>query len=296
MLALTFKKMGKEVFLLFEEDFYFFSNELPALEVYEFAGGFHEKTCYLSDLSLKSKETIKLDSSDVIHMRIDPPFDSRYQRYLWMLDFLGHFGVRVVNNPKGIMLHNEKLHAFKQKDNLIPSFVGTSMNGFMSFIMKMRDLNYKSIILKPLDSFSGIGVEKVELGDKYVKEIFKRKVEENTGAIICQPFIEEVTKGEIRALFYAGKELGSIIKIPQEGEYLANIAQGATFEKYILPSNIRSMCEEMAWELKAFDVPLLAFDILANSITEVNVTCPGLIVEVSHALGENLAEKIGKSF
>lgn len=296
MMALTFKKQGKEVFLLFEEDLYLLNQGLPTLEVHEFSGEFHESGTYLSNVTVQTKISLKLEPKDVIHMRLDPPFDSRYLRYLWMLDYFHHLGVRIVNNPKGIMLHNEKLHPFRTKDMSTTSYVGSSLDGFQSFVMRMRDANYKELILKPLDNFSGIGVEKIEITSKYLNETFKRKVQENSGPVIAQPFIKEVYDGELRSLFYAGKELGTIIKRPQEGDFLTNIAQGATFEKFQLPSTLRNVCEEIAWDLKEFDVPFIAFDILGNSITEINLTCPGLIVEVSYALGENLAETIGKSF
>ncbi len=296
MMALTFKKQGKEVYLLFEEDFYLLNHGLPTLEVYEFSGDFHQSGAYLSGINLQTKLNIKLTAKDVIHMRLDPPFDSRYLRYLWMLDFLHHQGVRIVNNPKGIMFHNEKLHAFKQKDGGTPSFVGTSLEGFLSFAMRIKDQNFKELVLKPLNSFSGIGVEKLEVNSKYLKETFNRKIQENVGPIIAQPFLKEVYEGELRAIFYAGKELGTIIKKPEEGDFLTNIAQGATFEQYTLPSTLRNICEEIAWDLKEYDVPFIAFDILGEHITEINLTCPGLLVEVSYALKKNLAEVIGNSF
>jgi glutathione synthase len=295
-MALTFKKQGKEVYFLFEEDFYLLNQGLPNLDVHEFSGSFHESGFYLNDVTLATKLSLKLEPKDIIHMRLDPPFDSRYMRYLWMLDYLHHQGVRIVNNPRGIMINNEKLMAFKQREMSIPSFVGTSHEGFHSFMLRMKDSNYKEMILKPLDNFSGIGVEKMELNSKYVKDAFARKVEELSGPVIAQPFMKEVYDGELRALFYAGKELGTIIKKPQDGDYLANIAQGAMFEKYQLPATMRNICEEIAWDLKEFDVPFIAFDILGTNITEINLTCPGLIVEVSYALKENLAEVIGKSF
>jgi len=39
-------------------------------------------------------------------------------------------------------------------------------------------------------------------------------------------------------------------------------------------------------------VDWVAFDILADSITEVNITCPGLLTEVSYAHKKNLADTL----
>ena len=38
----------------------------------------------------------------------------------------------------------------------------------------------------------------------------------------------------------------------------------------------------------------IAFDILNDYLQEVNITCPGLLVEVSEAVGKNLAKDIIK--
>jgi glutathione synthase len=43
-------------------------------------------------------------------------------------------------------------------------------------------------------------------------------------------------------------------------------------------------------------VNFIAYDILAGAVTEVNVTCPGLLVEVSYALNENMAHVYAHSF
>jgi glutathione synthase len=39
-------------------------------------------------------------------------------------------------------------------------------------------------------------------------------------------------------------------------------------------------------------VDWLAFDILGDANTEVNITCPGLLVEVSYAHKKNLADVV----
>ena len=38
----------------------------------------------------------------------------------------------------------------------------------------------------------------------------------------------------------------------------------------------------------------MAFDVLGDSPSEVNITCPGLLVEVSNAHGKNLGLEIVK--
>ena len=73
---------------------------------------------------------------------------------------------------------------------------------------------------------------------------------------------------------------------------MANIAQGATFEKTELSTRVKNKCDAMACFLNERGVPWVAFDVLAGKISEANTTCPGLLVEVSKAYEENLAHKI----
>jgi glutathione synthase len=234
------------------------------------------------------QKVIELQKGDVIHMRLDPPFDSHYLRVLWMLDHLVTQGIQVMNHPRGIMLFNEKLYAYR-KEGSVASFVGENLKLAQQFV---QNLNPKpsGLIIKPMDLYSGIGVEKLSL-EKWEKR-FEEKVIELDGPVIVQPFVEAVTKGEIRSLYFKQQEIGTILKTPKDGEFLSNIAQGATFGVHALSVTARARAEAIVKELAAFGVDWVAFDILGDAVTEVNITCPGLLVEVSFAYKKNLADAI----
>jgi glutathione synthase len=295
MVALSFKKLGAEVYILFEEDFYLNNGKETKLSVYDFKGELAQDGYYLKDFELTEKKEIPLSKDDTIHMRIDPPYDTRYQRYLWMLDFLQEIsGCEISNDPKGIMLNNEKIEAFKLKHS-VESFVGSSVYGFTQYLSSLKELGHDEVVLKPMDLYSGIGVIKEKIGEEAIVA-FKQHVKEYHGAIVAQPFLKEVYNGEFRAVYFDGKEVGSIIKKPNPGEFLTNIAQGAKYEKVELPENVRKECDKVAQELLKEGVRIIAFDILGEAITEINVTCPGLFVEVSYANNKNISEEYAKLF
>ena len=50
----------------------------------------------------------------------------------------------------------------------------------------------------------------------------------------------------------------------------------------------------MSRELAQKGVPWIAYDILGGVIQEANITCPGLLVEVSKAAGTNLARRLAE--
>lgn len=287
MLATTMKQEGVEVYLLFEKDFYVSNKSKNILKVYNFSGSFYEDGAYLKTFDLLESQDFELGNKDTLHMRIDPPFDTRYLRYLWMLRYYRVQGINVVNSPDGILRFNEKLHAYTQKSSL-ETYVGSSVEGFMRFVELMKADN-QELILKPLDLYQGFGVEKVSISDINLALKFEEKVLENNGAIVAQPFCKEVVNGEIRSLYFKGRELGSILKVPKKGEFLANIAQGAAFHAIELEPAVKRECDKICKELMDEGVDWVAFDILGNSVSEINITCPGLLVEVSFALKKNLA-------
>jgi glutathione synthase len=296
MIGLSFMNKGEEVYLLFENDFSVSTKGESKLKVYPYKGSFKDDGYYLEGIELGTPKELTISNTDTIHMRIDPPYDSRYQRYLWMLDFIQtRTGCEIVNNPIGIMKHNEKLAAYK-RDKSLKSFIGSSVEGFINFVSELKNEGIKDLILKPLDLYSGIGVQKVSIDDTNLETIFKNKVKEFQGAIITQPFQDEVYEGEIRSVYLNGEEIGSIMKRPVGGDFLANIAQGAHFESYILEGDIKKECDEIALELLKDGVNFIAYDILGGAVTEINVTCPGLLVEVSYALKKNIANTYADSF
>lgn len=291
LMALTFQEKGEEVYLLFEKDFSITNNKSYSYEVHKFSGEIKGDQ-YLDHFVLGDSEVIELKKGDVFHMRLDPPFDARYLRVCWMLKEIKKVGVTVINDPEGIILNNEKLMAFSSKESL-PTYVGAGFYQLSQFVGEQLTEGIKDFILKPLDLYQGIGVTKYTYKDeRSLKDLFIQKVSEFKGAVVVQPFVSEISKGEVRALYYNGQEIGTILKVPKSGEYLANIAQGASFSPYELTQQERLECERISKVLSSQGVPFIAFDILNHKISEVNITCPGLLVEVSHAHERNLASKI----
>ena len=285
MLATTMKQQGLLVYLLFEKDFYVSNKAKNILKVYNFESSFCEDGAYLKSFELQESIGLELQKNDMIHMRIDPPFDTRYLRYLWMLRYYTLQGIKVVNSPDGILKFNEKLHAYSQKSSL-ESYVGSSLEGFMQFVEIMKN-DHQELILKPLDLYQGFGVEKLSINDANLATRFEEKVKENNGAIVAQPFCSDVVNGEIRSIYFKGRELGSILKVPKKGEYLANIAQGAAFHAIELTPEMKKECDDICAELMNEGVDWVAFDIMGSHVSEINITCPGLLVEVSFAHKKN---------
>ncbi len=286
--ALELQKAGMETFLLFEEDFFMRSQGDIVFRTHGLKGKVNNESYYVDEFELSGEYQVTPGENDIFHMRLDPPFDTRYLRYLWMLRFIEDLGVQVINAPQGILKYNEKITAYQHPSSL-KSFVGSSLTSFLDFCHELRSDGNSNLIIKPLDLYQGIGVQKVSLSDEGLERIFQQSIKDYKGPVVAQPFFEGVIEGEIRSIFYDCKELGSILKIPQKGEFLANIAQGAQFAKVELNPAQAKACLDICQTLKGEGVPWVAFDILGDYISEVNITCPGLLVEVANAMKKNLA-------
>lgn len=291
--AISLQKMGHEVYLLSKDDLYVTNlDRSPAFEVLEFEGGLGTNL-YIDHLSVLEKTTITLHASDILHMRLDPPFNESYLHALWLLRYWENQGVRVINSPKGIFLNQEKLTAYQKEKQPIPSYVGRMGVAAKKFLTELKKQGYKEFVSKPLNSFSGIGVFKFSLEEDFMQlPQFKNLIDE---IFVLQPFLNSIYDGEIRSIYWKGQEIGTILKKPKKGSFLANVAQGGHFELAQLDPKVKSSCDQVATALLNDGIDLIAYDVLDGKISEVNVTCPGLLVEVSHALGKNLAAEFMSS-
>lgn len=294
LLALSMKMQGTEVYLLFEEDFYYCNRGSINWKVYSFDGELEQENFYLKNFKLTQSKELLVDKNTCVHMRLEPPFDTKYLKYAWLLKSLEASGISVINSAQGLLLHNEKLAAYLSASSHL-SYVGSSLHHFLIFCHDLYTEGHRDIIIKPLDLFQGIGVVKIALGDdESLTKEFTQNLLDCQGTLVAQPFDTAIYEGELRSIFFKGVELGTIRKVPQKGSYMANIAQGAQYFAEKLNDKNFQQCTEVAQAMAADGVDWIAFDILGESLSEVNITCPGLLVEVSNALKVNLAVKISE--
>ncbi len=70
-------------------------------------------------------EEIPLSGFDAVLMRKDPPFDTEYIYSTYLLELAEHQGAYIINSPRGIRDHNEKL-AITEFPQFIPPSLVTS--------------------------------------------------------------------------------------------------------------------------------------------------------------------------
>ncbi len=283
LMALSAQELAGQSYLIFKDDFCVATaGESLTQKAYSFSGQIGSDF-YLNHFKLLASEPIELKANDIIHMRLDPPMDESYLTALWLLQLLQSQGIEVRNHPSGILAVNEKILAYQQ-DSTYPAWLGSNVEQLEKVVGQWMVDYGDDFILKPLNSFSGIGVKRWS----YSKD-WHNIVSDLKGKVIVQPFLKQVLTGEKRILFYREKMMAAILKKPQSGEFLTNIAQGASYQACEVTDLELKRCQLLCSDLKALHVDLIAFDVLDQVITEVNITCPGLLVELSAAHARNIA-------
>ncbi len=250
---------------------------------------------YARDLLLTSDEQhwyragdrkpVPLEIFDAVLMRKDPPFDMEYIYSTYLLELAEKQGARVVNSPRAVRDHNEKLAIAKFAQFTVPTLVTRVEQLIREFLTEHGD-----IILKPLDGMGGTSVFRLNRQDPNIGVVIETLTHNGLRTVMAQRFIAEIVKGDKRILVIDGKPVPySLARIPKQGETRGNLAAGATGVAQPLSSRDREIAEALGPELRAQGLMLVGLDVIGDYLTEVNVTSPTCMREIADQTGFNVA-------
>ena len=110
--------------------------------------------------------------------------------------------------------------------------------------------------------------------------------------VIAQKFIPAVSKGDKRILLVDGEPVGAINRVPNAGQIRSNLAVGGRAEAVDLTERDRELCAIIGPELKRRGLLFVGIDVIGDYLTEINVTSPTGIQEVSRFDGTDLPARI----
>lgn len=222
-----------------------------------------------------------------IHMRKDPPLDDRYWTSTLILDRIGVNSnakeagrkCRVYNHPDALRRFNEKLLVFEFPEACAPAIVATQFDQILAFANR-PDIQ-GDIIIKPLNLFGGRGVHRLQLTGNHTADMLALRenfyADQPEGFRIVQGFNQEIYAGEIRAFTAGGHAVSWCKKVPKTGSYLANTAAGAQLVDYEPSHELLTKVEKVATQLLAKGIMFIGFDIIGETISEINITSPRLL-------------------
>ena len=222
---------------------------------------------------------------DAIEMRKDPPFDLEYVYSTYLLELAESQGALVINSPRSIRDHNEKLAIAKFPQFMAPTLVTSQAHLIREFLS-----NHQDIILKPLDGMGGASVFRVHSADHNLNVILETLTHYGTRTIMAQRYIPEIAQGDKRILLIAGKAVPyALARIPKPGETRGNLAAGGTGRTQPLSARDQEIAEFLGPELVKSGLMLVGLDVIGDYLTEINVTSPTGMQEITKLTGLNVA-------
>lgn len=240
----------------------------------------------VSPVILADAEDICLHEVDAILVRKDPPFDDNYLWCTLMLDQVVA-DTLVVNRPAGLRNANEKLYACLFPELMPQTLVSNDKARIKRFV---DELGGRAVI-KPLGGAGGAGVMALVAGDMNVNAIIETTTAGGTRVAMVQALIPEVTEGDKRILLLDGEPLGAILRVPQGGDIRSNIHVGGRVVPATLTDADRHIIEALAPSLRRDGLYFVGLDVIGGKLTEVNVTSPTGIQQMSELDGENYSAR-----
>jgi len=226
-----------------------------------------------------------LAAFDAVLMRKDPPFDMEYVFSTYLLELAEAQGARIFNKPRAIRDYNEKLAIAKFPRFMAPTLVTRQPELIRAFIAEHRDA-----IVKPLDAMGGAGVFRVTALDVNLNVILETVTELGSRTIMAQRYIPEIAQGDKRILIIDGEAVPyALARIPKAGETRGNLAAGGKGVAQALSPRDHEIAAALGPALKAAGLFLAGLDVIGDYLTEINVTSPTGMQEITAQTGFDVA-------
>ena len=221
---------------------------------------------------------------DIVLMRKDPPFDAQYLYTTLLLSYLPE-SVRVINCPRALRDHNEKLALLEFLDFAPETVVTLDRQKIDQLIDRLGD-----VIIKPLHGMGGEGIFRIRHDDPNRHMIVDLSTKKGKQRIMIQRYLPEVVQGDKRVLVINGQPIDySLARIPQSGDARANLAAGGQGVAMALTERERTIAEAVGQRLVGRGLYLIGLDMIGETLTEINVTSPTCFVEIRQQTGFNVA-------
>ncbi len=236
---------------------------------------------------LGSRERVCLQEVDAILLRSDPPFDDRY---LWGTLILERVrgATFVMNDPRGLRDANEKLYACHFPELMPRSLVARDRAHILAFIDEVGG----RAVVKPLHGAGGDGVMALARGDLNLNAIVETATRQGRRQVMVQEFLPEVKQGDKRILVLDGEPLGAILRVSRPGDLRSNIHVGGSVLKANLEPEDHQIVQAMAPRLREDGLWFVGLDVIGGKLTEVNVTSPTGIQQMSRLNAQDLPGRV----
>lgn len=221
----------------------------------------------------------RLDDSDVVLFRTDPPVDRAYLDATLILDHIDPTRTILVNDPRGIRLANEKLWALAHPELCPPTLVAAERALIDTFVDEHR-----RCVIKPIDGHAGRGVLRLDADDPNRASIVELLTDHGRRPAVVQPWLGAVDAGNKRIYLHAGVPVAAALRFPADGDFRIGMPERLVE----LTARERHICETLGPELVRLGLVLVGLDVIDDQLIEVNVTSSGALHKADRLLGTSL--------
>ncbi len=212
---------------------------------------------------------------DVVLMRQDPPFDMQYIAATHLLEQVMDT-VQVVNNPVEVRNAPEKLLVTEFRDFMPPTLISRDVEAIKAFRGEFPDT-----IVKPLFGNGGAGVFHLKPDDENLTALLETFFATSREPLMVQAYAPEIRQGDKRIILIDGEPAGALNRLPAAGEARANLHVGGTAAAVDLTERDREVCAALGPLLKQRGLLFTGIDMIGPYLTEINVTSPTGLQEIS---------------
>lgn len=234
---------------------------------------------------------------DFIFLRMPPPADQLFFEFLTTI----FPAERIINNPNGILETGSKKYLLNHSNLCPPIQYCEHIDQVESFAQLYP------IVLKPLNSYGGNGVIKVDgdqvwMGDELLNfSEFARKFQQNAQPVLAMKYLKHVRRGDKRVVVCNGNIVGASLRKPAKGNWLCNGAQGGASGRTIITKEEKLIADQLGKDLIKKGVFMFGFDTLTDDegkrvLSEINTQSIGGLKQINEQKGSHILENITNLF
>jgi glutathione synthase len=241
----------------------------------------------IDPIALAQGEDINLEGIDAVLVRTDPPFDTQYLWTTLMLERL-RGKTLVINDPRGLREANEKLYACHFPELMPETLVSAHRERIKSFVKQVGG----RAVIKPVDGAGGEGVMALTQGDPNLRAIIDAVTHNGRRVAMVQRFLPEYERGDKRILVLDGEPIGALLRVPKADDIASNLRMGGTAHPAELDADDLRILAQLAPRLRHDGLYFVGLDVIGGFLTEVNVTSPTGIQQISRLNRENVSARV----
>jgi len=265
----------------------------------------HTQTAYLKqgpghDGQHTHEDDLSLASLDLVVIRTNPARGKRDGAHTAALELLAgaaHAGLRVINDPIGLMRCRSKLCLSQLPKETIPvTLIAQDAGPIIDFVSAAPG----PCVLKPASGTRGQDVFKVDASSENLNAIVSAVLSQ--GYVIAQHFVPEAVNGDTRVVVLDGNALAidgsyaAIRRIPSGRDFRSNIHVGGRAAPGIVTPGMLRVIDLTRPLLKALGLRLVGLDFIGELLCEINVFATGGLRDAEKFTNAPFTQHIVDSF